>query len=968
MAKYWSLARALGIGVSVLAGAIVFQERAAAQAPIAEAAPIEKIEVTGTAIRRTDTETPSPVQVITAEEIKQSGYTTVSEVLRAITANNQGTLSQGFAGAFASGASGVALRGLTVAATLVLIDGHRMAPYPLADDGQRSFTDVSSLPFDAIDHIEVVKDSASALYGSDAIAGVVNVILKKSYKGANISGEEGWSQHGGGQAGHVSGIFGWGDLAQDGQNGFATLEYRHQNRIRLTQRPDLATLDWRPQGGQNQLPGGNNFAFGVTTPQSQTGYFVNPNAPVLTNPTAVQQFSQYGFLPGCNAVKLASDQCLIDPKWMEITPETENLNILTRYTRKLGSDWEASVSAALFQSKDTVIASYIPPFSTNARGFSDVGVGPGPKTYPFAIPGPFMAPVPKSVATQFGVPVGTLEPVQITLPDAPNTHVTNQTYRLSGDLTGSVANWDVTGFYGWTEAVSEQIAYDNPDLLHLYNALRNGTYKPGGPVPNSVVPPLDNTYKDILWYAGVHTSRDVLQLWGGPLSFAAGVDYYDRNLDANPNFQTYNGEQPSTQGAAFSSGNQSDWSVFGELDGKVIKSLELDVSGRFDHYNASGSDLTPKAGFKFQPIQQVLWRGTYSKGFRAPNPVENGNSGALGFATNIADPILCPNPTGPNGRNSPGNFPSQCQIPDVNLTTGTKTLQPEHSTSWTNGFVFEPIREVSASVDFFDIKVAQQIISALGIVQGSTVRSAAISAPYVCTGPTDPHTACAGQAAGATVNALTQVGIFAYTNVPYINLNQTRVRGLDLGVKAKFDLPANLGKITADYTWTHLFDYLFTTPAGTFNLAGTHGPFVISGDTATPGNRGQFITTWENGPFLVSTTVNYISGYSVTDPSQGLTTCLLGLNNTPGGPGTPAFPGGTTPPSQYCHVGSFTTVDLYTKWSPDKHWAFHATVDNLFDRGPPIDLETYGAVNYNPSLHLSGAIGRYFYVGASYTF
>jgi iron complex outermembrane receptor protein len=141
------------------------------------------VVVTGSHIVRTDSETPSPVQVITSVDLQESGFTNTQEVLKNLAANGQGTLSQSFNGAFASGAAGIALRGLNVGYTLVLIDGHRTAPYPIGDDGQRSFVDVANIPFDSIERIEVLKDSGSSTYGSDAIAGVINIILKKTYEG-----------------------------------------------------------------------------------------------------------------------------------------------------------------------------------------------------------------------------------------------------------------------------------------------------------------------------------------------------------------------------------------------------------------------------------------------------------------------------------------------------------------------------------------------------------------------------------------------------------------------------------------------------------------------------------------------------------------------------------------------------------------------------------------------------------------
>src|SRR5471030_2176926 len=197
---------------------------------------VQRVIVTGSNIRRTDSETPSPVQVITSENIKASGYTSIQDVLHGITANGQGTLSQGFAGAFASGAAGISLRGLNTSATLVLIDGHRSAPYPIGDDGQRSFVDIANIPFDSIERIEVLKDGASAVYGSDAIAGVVNIILKKAYQGASVTADAGTSIHADGSTGHLAATFGQGDLDADGHNFYVAAEFRHQQQIRFEDR------------------------------------------------------------------------------------------------------------------------------------------------------------------------------------------------------------------------------------------------------------------------------------------------------------------------------------------------------------------------------------------------------------------------------------------------------------------------------------------------------------------------------------------------------------------------------------------------------------------------------------------------------------------------------------------------------------------------------------------------------------
>jgi iron complex outermembrane receptor protein len=151
----------------------------------AQEQPMEEVIVTGSILRRTDTETPSPVTVISVEQMEERGLNTLSEAVQRLTANNAGTIQQGWNTGFnfASGANAPALRGLTVQSTLSIADGLRIAPYPLADDGQRNFVDLNTIPSAIIERIEVVRDGASSTYGADAIAGVINVITKKEIQG-----------------------------------------------------------------------------------------------------------------------------------------------------------------------------------------------------------------------------------------------------------------------------------------------------------------------------------------------------------------------------------------------------------------------------------------------------------------------------------------------------------------------------------------------------------------------------------------------------------------------------------------------------------------------------------------------------------------------------------------------------------------------------------------------------------------
>ena len=265
---------------------------------------LETIVVTGSYIRRTNSESPSPVTTIDADFIEKSGLNSIADVIKTVSADNSGTLSQAFSGAMAGGADGVALRGLSVDATLVLVDGHRMANYPLADDGQRQFVDIDSLPMAIVDRVEVLKDGASATYGSDAIAGVVNVILKKEFTGLDVSATAGSTDRGDGLSQRFAATWGTGNLEADGHNFYMSLEGRHQEAISQEARGSyIAASDLTPWGGPNLYGGVVNGGL----PNPLTTYTV-PGQVLPVSGGAVQNQTPFS-LPGCSAqdIALAAD-------------------------------------------------------------------------------------------------------------------------------------------------------------------------------------------------------------------------------------------------------------------------------------------------------------------------------------------------------------------------------------------------------------------------------------------------------------------------------------------------------------------------------------------------------------------------------------------------------------------------------------------------------------------------------------
>jgi iron complex outermembrane receptor protein len=223
----------LGAGFATPAYAQDDDDTPAPVAGVAEEEAEDTIVVTGSLFRRTNTETASPVTSLSAETLEERGINTAAEAVQRIPSNNAGTIQQGWNTGFnfASGANAPALRGLTVQSTLSIADGLRIAPYPLADDGQRNFVDLNTIPNAIIERIEILRDGASSTYGSDAIAGVINVITKKEIQGLHLNGSYGMSQEGDADEFRVDATWGYGDLDEDGFNFYVSGEWQKQDAL-----------------------------------------------------------------------------------------------------------------------------------------------------------------------------------------------------------------------------------------------------------------------------------------------------------------------------------------------------------------------------------------------------------------------------------------------------------------------------------------------------------------------------------------------------------------------------------------------------------------------------------------------------------------------------------------------------------------------------------------------------------------
>jgi iron complex outermembrane receptor protein len=945
------------IGAVCISSATLAQTQTAPPPTAQTTEPVSTVIVTGSRIIHTDTETTSPVQVISSVDLHESGFTSTQEVLKNLTANGQGTLSQSFSGAFASGASGIALRGLNVGYTLVLIDGHRSAPYPIGDDGQRSFVDVADIPFDAIERIEVLKDGASAVYGSDAIAGVVNIILKKSFTGLTVTADGGTSSHADGTTEHAAATWGIGDLVNDGRNFYISGEFRHQQQIRFIDRGGFFTQrDFSASGGDNVTFGVPNELTGAFA-RSGTGYVIDPNTSTIA-----------GFMPGCDATKYTAGQCTYADTWDQIQPQTKNYNVVAKFTQMFADNWKLALQGTYFQSQSAQIGN---PSRNFTNGFQGVTSGPGvtPEVLPPLGPTTISSTNP-SFPAGTGITEGFLRYTFLNI--GPTETFTNaKTYRAVADLDGKIGSWNLEAAAGYTEVKLnvDNLNYVQPALLQAALDSTTAPFLVGQPntaaVNSSVAPPLSSNDTSKLYFAHVGTTTSVVDLPGGPLAIAFGGDWYERKQFAVAPQAVADGllgspyTSPSNN---FTVGTQNVSAAYAEIDVPVFKQLDIDGAIRYDHYNLSGGQASPKIGFKFSPIPEFGIRGTASKGFRAPGPAENGKAGQTFFAGSEPDPVLCPHP---DNFTAAGNFAGQCNVSVPGLQGTNPDLKPETSKSFTFGFVGQPLPDLTATVDIYSVQINNQIVAGGPSV---TVRGSNLSpiAEY--------------QADGSTALVAPPQAPILYFTTSYINANSTKTNGLDVELDYHHRFDAGW-QVKSTATWTYIHEYKMTIDGVDYQLAGTHGPSFFSGDTGNPKSRAQWANTIGRDNWSLTATVNYISSFSVTDPTleafEGIpaATCIDALANEGGAAGADysgVLASGVIPPQTSCTVKHFTTVDLYGSYDLSKHFNVHTSVTNLFNTKAPLDWATYGgalgAVPWNPSLHLQGAIGTFFTLGATYRF
>ncbi|EHR72324.1 outer membrane receptor for ferrienterochelin and colicin [Burkholderiales bacterium JOSHI_001] len=905
--------------MAVLGGSAVL-----AAAPLAAQtadAGMQRVEVTGSNIKRIDLETSSPVQVISREEVRRSGAASVKELLDQLTSAGSTLSDINGSNSFASGASSANLRSLGKTSTLILLNSRRVSPYALADFNE-VFTNLDALPLDAVDRVEILKNGASAIYGSDAVAGVVNIITRKDYQGLQMSASHEQSLVSDRYRQSTASITGgFGDLQRDRYNVIANLEiFNRDNVMWRDVLSDVNPLRFVP----GAIP---------TTFATQASTFSYPGNTIPG-----------GALPGCAPELVIGGLCRYDRfSRFEAVPEAKRINLLLSGRVLLGKDMEAFAELLFSRTK----TKYLSPFQP-------YGVAIGPTTWGNPQTNAGQTFFPRGLPATHPLNSTGIDDVELRyrFVDAPAENTaTSNSYRLQTGLRGTWNSFDWEaglGFLGSKVDDAQRGQFSNSGFIALigdYNLdpLPNDFFnKPGGyrigevnsaAVVDRLFPKFGNAAKTTQTALDFKITGDIGQMAGGPIGLAAGVDLRHEKFTITPSANLAAGDIVGF-GLSRTDGSRNFSALFAELNLPVTKALEAQLAARLDKFPNLSPHISPKLGLRYRVDKSFMLRGTVEGGFRAANLAETAPSVKFAFSNSTEDPKRCLQALNlaSDLRNQADPLPdadptkavllaradtveqNECAAGVAAIAGNNPKLKPEISRSFSLGFVFEPVQDLTLSVDYWnirrrneiDIKTEAELLNAedAGLPPGASITRRALTA-------TDQSFTPAEQAQyGVTAGPLDSI------TRSFENLFKTRTSGIDLGATFKQKLP--FGVMDLSYQGTYLIK--FKEFSGTINGFGDN----LAGRYTYPRFTSTLTAALTSGSFLNGVKISHTPSTSLRgdffDPTGTDQWCAdRGLEGT-------------------CRVGSLTEVDYFFRYSGVKNLTLGVYVKNLFNQFPSLDM------------------------------
>ena len=789
---------------------------------------LKTFQVTGSLIRQSDKVGFQQVQVVTAKNIQDSGAKDVSDYMRDISANSANSWSESTSDSFAAGGSGIALRGLSEKYTLVLVDGQRVAPFAFAVNGTDQFFDLNTIPLNVIDRIEVVKTGAVSQYGSDAIGGVVNIITKHDFQGLQLDGGYGASTDGGGGTTKFSILGGFGNLASDGFNVTAAASYYKSNGYTLADRDTTESQDFsnKPFGGSVQTP---TFFLNPTSGVTQ-GYGCAPGQMVPVGSNFIASQNNAGAITGGTVCQKNNAEDY------SIEPMTERLNAKIHADFKINDS--TSAYADLWESNNTTTVNDGPPLIQNGLQYNPATKSVTPVTFMVPATNPYNN---TGVAQEFFGYAPT------TYSSTTDANYWRAAMGIKGSFSTGKEDWDWNTAYTHSMSTVSNIygSVINPNALQT--ELNNGTYNFLNP---AATPQAVNNFLTTANNLGISkldavdatlSTPNLFHIPTGDIGLGLGAQFLHESelIEEGGNYLTPNVLNPNTQEVA---GERNVAAVYYQVDVPLVdKMLTFSQSGRYDHYSDFGGAFSPRFALRFQPIQQLTTYASYTRGFRAPEFLENTNSSNIGIM-----------PIGPNGQ-------------DENvITKGNPDLQPERTKNYNIGFELSPTRTTDIGFDWYKIHVDKAIGTQL-----------------------DPS---------ATV--FNADGSIAYMVNTYENLGSFDTDGFETTFSQSLPTPVGTFKLSAD--WAYIWHFkmngiggLASTVDGAGNDLTLAQPFGGSfprwkGNTDLSWNFHQWNADLEwqyTGPYSDALGLNYTTGsYSVFNLNVAYTgfkhwTIYGGMNN-----------------------------------------------------------------------------------------
>jgi iron complex outermembrane recepter protein len=980
------------MAASALATSIALTVSSPALAQAKKAEPASKDEkeevgdivVVGSLIRQKEFDSVSPVQVITREESTAAGFSSTSEALQS-SAVTGGTaqINNAFGGFVTEGGPGantLSLRGLGASRSLILLNGRRLAP--AGTRGSVGSADLNVLPNAIIDHYEILKDGASSIYGSDAVAGVLNIITKKKVEGLTVEGQYTAPQHSGGEEQRLSMVVG---LNGDRFNVSASFDYYKRNNLTLGDRDwTQCNTDYRINYAISGVPGSGDFIDPLTgkakcypiTSTGSNGVTINTigtntrsgvGAAGSVAPGATGNFNRWrpnaaittglvgfeGVGGGANNLNVRDT---FDPRILNrslISPaKTFVAFVQAGYDLRALGDAEAYVE-----------------FLASRRESSQVGFRQLALDYNFGSP-----LIPANLATSvFSGPQATSGGrnvgVRAFIGYGNDRSSQQDTYwKLGGGLKGDFVlpgwRYDLYFSHSASDANYTFESFITSRLTRSLDVVSNGAggFNCRNPADGCVAAPalttaviagnLPQAWRDYVFVpvtgrtkytedvANLTVDGTLFQLPYGAAKGAFGAEYRKAKIDDTPSNGSQTNDLFNFTSSAPTRGKDAVWEAYGEVEVPLVRNvslihdLKLNASARYTHYDSYGGDKTYKIGGLYSPFKWLSFRASYGTSFRAPALYEQFLGATTGFLSSTLDP--CNNYDAPgvspvraaNCRSEglPAGFTATSGVTVVSAGGAAAGLAAETSKNLTLGAIVQPkfgsgFGDLSVAVDYYDIKV-----------DNGVARAGAGSILSLCY---DDLQFRVGGSFCRLINPRNPSSQALTVNDSYVNLSQDIVRGFDFTVRYARDVGP--GKFRINATATNFLEQ-------SSRLFATDPLDDVNGTINNPKWAGTFDFTYTIKKWQLFYRLEWTKGTN--------SYARFGLD-----PATTPFKFDV--PDYYRHT-------LSLRYRPDKKLEITAGVKNLLDKDPPqISSGAYSRVGNSPLYSGYDFVGRRFFVNIS---